>query len=137
MIHIKGQNYAINDIGTIYNWNIASNFDEKEECLINFKLTYSNSPTIKVEPQDKCSVIDITLTGFKIKRKNKQVKEIEINPEAIIIEEEHCYFSEDSHEQHKIMALYLDEEYEIRIRKNNNIKVCGKLKNIIDKVGGK
>ena len=76
MIHIEYQNSAVDDIGIIYNWNTSSNFDEKGECLINFELPYSNGPTIKVEPQDKCLVFDITRTSFKLKRKSKQVKEI-------------------------------------------------------------
>lgn len=76
MIHIEHQNSAVDDIGITYNWNISSNFDEKGECLINFELPYSNSPTIKVEPQDKCLIFDITRTNFKIKRKSKRVKEV-------------------------------------------------------------
>ena len=76
MIHIQYQNSAVDDIGITYNWNIASNFDEKGECLINFELPYSNSPIIKIEPQDKCLVFNITSTNFKIKRKNKRVKEV-------------------------------------------------------------
>lgn len=70
-------------------------------------------------------------------KKLKDFLKEEINPDAIIIEEEHCYFSEGGHEQHRIIALYQDEEYEIRIKKISKIKVCGKLENIIDKVGGK
>lgn len=76
MTHIQYQNSAVSDIGLIYNWNIVSNFDKNGECLINFELPYSNSPTIKVESQDKCLAFDITRTGFKIKRKSKRVKEI-------------------------------------------------------------
>lgn len=73
---IQNHNSAISDTGLIYNWNTSSNFDEKGECLINFELPYSNSSMIKVDPQDKCLVFDITRTSFKIKRKNKLVKEV-------------------------------------------------------------
>ena len=76
MIHIQYQNSAVSDTGLIYNWNISSNFDENGECLINFELPYSNSPIIKVEPQDKCLVFDITRTSFKLKKKSKRVKEV-------------------------------------------------------------
>lgn len=76
MIHITYQNSAVDDTGIIFNWNTSSNFDEKGECLINFELPYSNVPIIKVEPQDKCLVFDITRTSFKLKRKSKQVKEV-------------------------------------------------------------
>lgn len=78
MIHIQNQNSSIDDRGMILNWNISFNFDEKGECLINFELPYSMScnPMIKVEPQDKCLVFDITRTSFKIKRKSKRVKEV-------------------------------------------------------------
>lgn len=78
MIHIKYKNSAVGWNGMIFNWNISSNFDEKGECLINFELPYSIdcNPAIKVEPRDKCLVFDITHTSFKLKRKNKQVKEV-------------------------------------------------------------
>lgn len=78
MIHIKYQNSAIDDIGIIYNWNISSNFDKYGECLINFELPYSMNccPSVKIEPQDKCLVFDITHTSFKLKRKSKKVKEV-------------------------------------------------------------
>lgn len=62
--------------GFIVNWGETSNFDEKGECLINFDYAYSCSVQIKVEPEEKCKVFDITYTGFKIKRKNKNVKEV-------------------------------------------------------------
>jgi hypothetical protein len=78
MIYIQYQNSAVDDMGIIFNWNISSNFDEKGECLINFELPYSINcdPMVKVEPQDKCLVFDITRTSFRIKRKSKQVKEV-------------------------------------------------------------
>ena len=78
MTHIQYQNSAVSDTGLIYNWNTSSNFDEKGECLINFELPYSINctPMVKVEPQDKCLVFDITRTSFKIKRKSKRVKEV-------------------------------------------------------------
>lgn len=76
MIHIEHQNSAVDDTGLIFNWNISSNFDENGECLVNFELPYSNGPTIKVEPQDKCSVFNITRTSFRMKRKSKRVKEV-------------------------------------------------------------
>ena len=78
MIHIQYQNSAVDDTGITYNWNIVSNFDKNGECLINFELPYSINcdPMVKVEPQDKCSVINITRTSFKLKRKSKQVKEV-------------------------------------------------------------
>lgn len=78
MTHIQYQNSAINDTGLIYNWNIASNFDENGECLINFELPYSINcdPMVTVEPQDECLVFDLTRTNFKLKRKSKRVKEV-------------------------------------------------------------
>lgn len=62
--------------GLILNWGKTSNFDDKGECLINFDYAYSCTVQIKVEPEEKCSLFDISYTGFKIKRKNKNVKEV-------------------------------------------------------------
>ena len=79
MIHIKYQNSAVDDTGIIFNWNTSSNFDENGECLIYFECPNSTSsqfPAVKVEPQDKCLVFDITRTSFKLKRKSKKVKEV-------------------------------------------------------------
>lgn len=78
MIHIQNQNSSMDNTGLIFNWNTSSNFDENGECFIDFELPYSiNCPVnIKIEPEDKCLVFDITHTGFKLKRKSKQVKEV-------------------------------------------------------------
>ena len=57
--------------------------------------------------------------------------EFKINPDAVVLNEEHNYFSEDAHEIHSITAVSQNEMYEIRIKTNKNIKVCGKLKDIL------
>lgn len=63
--------------GFILNWGKTSKFAEKGECLINFDYAYSCTVQIKVEPEEEeYMVFDITYTGFKIKRKNKNVKEV-------------------------------------------------------------
>lgn len=57
--------------------------------------------------------------------------EFKINPDAVVLNEEHIYFSEDAHEIHSITAVCQNEMYEIRIKTNKNIRVCGKLKDIL------
>lgn len=76
-IHIQYQNSAISDSGLIFNWNTIIKWDENNEYLVNFEIPYSvNCPVnVKIEPEDKCIIYDFCSKGFKVKRKNKRVKE--------------------------------------------------------------
>lgn len=76
MINIYGQNSAISNVGLIYNWNTITKWDKNNEALIYFENPYSVQCSIDIEPQSDCIIFDLNPKSFRVKRKNKRVKEV-------------------------------------------------------------
>ena len=57
--------------------------------------------------------------------------DFKMNPDAVILREEYDIYHDGAYENHNITAVYKNEEYEIHIKRNKNIRVCGKLKDLL------